>query len=53
MDILMNKYQTQITDELLSGFPQEVQDLLLDIIYNVEFVKRLISPARQYAKDRP
>lgn len=53
MDMLMNKYQTQITDELLSGLPQEVQDQLLDIINNVEFVKRLISPARQYAKDRP
>lgn len=53
MGILMNKYQTQITDELLSGLPQEVQDQLLDIINNVEFVKRLISPARQYAKDRP
>ena len=53
MDMLMNKYQTQITDELLSELPQEVQDQLLDIINNVEFVKRLISPARQYAKDRP
>lgn len=53
MDILMNKYQTQITEELLEGLPQEVQDQLLDIINNVEFVKRLISPARQYAKDRP
>lgn len=53
MDILMNKYQTQITDELLSRLPQEVQDQLLDIINNVEFVKRLISPARQYAKGRP
>lgn len=53
MDMLMNKYQTQITDELLSGLPQEVQDQLLDVINNVEFVKRLISPTRQYAKDRP
>lgn len=53
MDILMNKYQTQITEELLEGLPQEVQDQLLDIVNNVEFVKRLISPARQYAKDRP
>ena len=53
MDILMNKYQTQITEELLEGLPQEVQDQLLDIINNVEFVKRLLSPARQYAKDRP
>ena len=53
MDILMNKYHTHINDELLSGLPQEVQDQLLDIINNVEFVKRLISPTRQYAKDRP
>ena len=49
----MNKYQTPITEELLSGLPQEVQDQLLDIINNVEFIKRLISPTRQYAKDRP
>ena len=53
MDMMMNKYQTQITAELLESLPQEVQDQLLDIINNVEFVKRLISPTRQYAKDRP
>lgn len=53
MEILMNKYQTPITEELLGELPQEVQDQLLDIINNVEFVKRLISPVRQYAKDRP
>lgn len=53
MDIVMNKYQTQITEELLEGIPQEAQDQLFDIINNVEFVKRLISPNRQYAKDRP
>lgn len=48
-----NKYQTQLTDELLESLPQEVRDQLLDIINNVEFVRRLISPGRQYAKDRP
>ena len=48
-----NKYQTQLTDELLESLPQEVRDQLLDIINNVEFVRRLISPDRQYAKDRP
>ena len=48
-----NKYQTELTEELVNSLPQEVQDQLLDIINNVEFVKRLISPARQYAKDRP
>lgn len=48
-----NKYQTPLTDELLDSLPQEVRDQLLDIINNVEFVKRLVSPNRQYAKDRP
>ena len=48
-----NKYQTQITQELLDQLPQEVQDQFFDIINNVEFVKRLISPARRYAKDMP
>lgn len=48
-----NKYQTPLTDELLESLPQEVRDQLLDIINNVEFVRRLIAPDRQYAKDRP
>ena len=51
--IPMNKYQTELTEELVDSLPQEVQDQLFDIINNVEFVKRLISPAREYAKDRP
>lgn len=51
--IKMNKYQTELTEELVNGLPQEVQDQLFDIINNVEFVKRLISPTREYAKDRP
>ena len=48
-----NKYQTELTEELVNSLPQEVQDQLFDIINNVEFVKRLISPTREYAKDRP
>ena len=48
-----NKYQTPLTDELLESLPKEVQDQLLDILNNVEFVRRLVSPNRQYAKDRP
>lgn len=48
-----NKYQTELTEELVNSLPQEVQDQLFDIINNVEFVRRLISPAREYAKDRP
>lgn len=48
-----NKYQTPLTDELLESLPQEVRDQLLDILNNVEFVRRLVSSNRQYAKDRP
>lgn len=51
--IPMNKYQTELTEELVNSLPQEVQDQLFDIINNVEFVKRLVSPTREYAKDRP
>ena len=48
-----NRYQTELTEELVNSLPQEVQDQLFDIINNVEFVKRLISPTREHAKDRP
>lgn len=48
-----NKYQTPLTDELLESLPEEVRNQLLGIINNVEFVRRLLSPDRQYAKDRP
>lgn len=51
--IKMNEYQTELTEELVNSLPREVQDQLFDIINNVEFVKRLISPTREYAKDRP
>ena len=51
--ISTNEYQTELTEELVNSLPQEVQDQLFDIINNVEFVKRLISPTREYAKDRP
>ena len=49
----MNEYQTELTEELVNSLPQEVQDQLFDIVNNVEFVKRLISPTREHAKDRP
>ena len=51
--ISTNEYQTELTEELVNSLPQEVQDQLFDIINNVEFVKRLISPTREHAKDRP
>jgi hypothetical protein len=51
--IEVNKYQTKITEDLLNSLPQEVQDQLLDCVNNIEFIRRLISPSREYAKDRP
>lgn len=49
----MNEFQTPVTQEFLEVLPQEVQDQLLDFLNNVEFIKRLISPERKYAKDLP
>lgn len=48
-----NKYQTELTDELLATLPDEVKDQLFDVINNIEFVRRLTSPDRPYAKDLP
>lgn len=49
----MNKYQTELTKELMNTLPQEVQEQLLETLTTVEFVKRLISPNRPYARDLP
>lgn len=51
--IVMNEYQTPLTDELLGSLPEEVKEELLDTINSVPLIKRLISPAREYAKNRP
>ena len=51
--IKTNKYQTQITEELLSKYPDEVVEQLFDFINGVDFIKWLISPDRPYAKDCP
>lgn len=48
-----NEYQTPITDELLSLYPEEVKEQLMDFIQNVEFISWLISPNRPHAKDCP
>lgn len=52
-NILVNQYQTAISKELLSTYPQEVQKDFWDFVLSVPFIKNLISPERQYAKDRP
>ena len=49
----MNKYQTELTEELMNTLPQEVQEQLLETLTTVEFIKRLISPNRPYARDLP
>lgn len=49
----MNEYQTPLTDELLGSLPEEVKEELLETMNSVPLIKRLISPTREYAKDRP
>lgn len=51
--IQMNKYQTQLTNKLLSSLPEEVVEQLYDCVNNIPFIKNLISPNRKYAKDLP
>ena len=53
MGIKTNKYQTELTDELINSLSDEVRTDLLDYINNIEFIQRLISPSREFAKDRP
>lgn len=52
-NIPVNQYQTEITEELLAQYPKEVQKNFWETIMTVPFVKNLISPNRQRAKDRP
>ena len=49
----MNKYQTPLTEELLSSLPEEVIEQLYDCIHNIPLIKNLISPNRKYARDLP
>ena len=49
--ISVNSYQTEITEELLSHYPKEVQKDFWEIVMSVPFVKNLISPNRERAKD--
>lgn len=48
-----NEYQTPITEELLSKYPQEVQDQFMEFISSVPFISGLISPDRKRARDLP
>jgi hypothetical protein len=53
MEYQMNKYQTPLTEEVLTTLPDEVKEQLYDCINNIPFIKNLISPNRPYAKDLP
>ena len=51
--IPVNEYQTEVSKELLDAYPKEVQKDFWDFVLSVPFIKNLISPTRQRAKDRP
>jgi hypothetical protein len=51
----LNRFQTELTDELKETVPREVWDNLIEYIAGVKFIQRLIAPerVRGFAKDRP
>lgn len=51
--VYTNEYQTPITQEFLDSMPKEVSDEFMNIVTNIPFVKRMISPTRKRAKDLP
>ena len=48
-----NKYQTPITEELLSKYPNEVVEQFMEFIETVPLIKSLISPSRPKIEDLP
>lgn len=52
MGIVMNKYQTPLSDDFMMSLNEEVRDWLLESL-NIQFIKNLVSPDREFAKDRP
>lgn len=46
-----NEYQTPLTEELVSKYPEEIIEQLLDFISTVPFIRNLISKNRCKAKD--
>lgn len=48
-----NEFQTAITKEMLSQYPDEVVEQFLEFISSVELIGRMISPHRKRAKDLP
>lgn len=48
-----NEFQTPITDELMSKYPEEVQEQFMDFVATVPFIHNLISPNRPKIEDLP
>ena len=51
--IKTNKYQTPITEELLSKYPDEVREQFMEFISTVPFIQNLISPTRPSIESLP
>ena len=52
-DIVLNKYQTPISELGLDKQPQEVQDQFWDFFNNVPFIRSMVSPNKPRACDLP
>lgn len=52
-DIILNKYQTPISELGLDKQPQEVQDQFWDFFNNVPFIRSMVSPNKPRACDLP
>ena len=50
-DIVLNKYQTPISELGLDKQPQEVQDQFWDFFNNVPFIQSMVSPNKPRARD--
>lgn len=48
-----NNYQTPITEELLSKYPDEVREQFMEFVSTVPFIQNLISPSRPYIENLP
>jgi hypothetical protein len=51
--IQTNEYQTPITKELLSKYPDEVVEQFMDFVSTVPFIQNLISPSRPKIEELP
>lgn len=51
--IQTNEFQTPITEDTLSKYPEEVKEQFMDFISTVPFIQNLISPSRPRIEDLP